>query len=51
MHSLPLFPTSVIGSMPRPAFVRDLIADDATFSDTEYKRLMGDAIRYVVALQ
>ncbi len=46
-----LFPTSVIGSMPRPAFVRDLIADDAPYSEDEYKRLMGDAIRYVVALQ
>lgn len=51
MRTLPLFPTSVIGSMPRPAFVKDLIAEDAPFSPDEYKRLMGDAIRYVVALQ
>lgn len=46
-----LFPTSVIGSLPRPRFVRDLIADDAPFSVDEYKRLMGAAIRTAVALQ
>ncbi len=28
-----LFPASIIGSMPRPAFVRELIADDSPFSD------------------
>ena len=26
-----LFPTSVVGSLPRPQFVKDLIADDAPF--------------------
>ena len=46
-----LFPTSVIGSMPRPDFVKDLIADDSPYSEDEYKRLMGAAIRSVVALQ
>jgi 5-methyltetrahydropteroyltriglutamate--homocysteine methyltransferase len=46
-----LFPTSIIGSMPRPDFVKDLIADDCPFSDDEYQRLMGEAIRSVVALQ
>ena len=46
-----LFPTSVIGSMPRPEFVKDLIADDAPYSEDEHKRLMGAAIRSVVALQ
>ncbi len=46
-----LFPTSVIGSLPRPAFVRDLIADDNRFSDDEYQRLMGSAIHFAVALQ
>ncbi len=46
-----LFPTSIIGSMPRPDFVKDLIADDCPFSDGEYQRLMGEAIRSVVALQ
>lgn len=46
-----LFPASVIGSMPRPAFVKELIADDAERSPEEYERLMASAIRYVVALQ
>ena len=31
-----LFPTTVIGSMPRPAFVKDLIADDSPHSDDEF---------------
>lgn len=46
-----LFPTSVIGSMPRPEFVKDLIADDCPVSGEAYQRLMGSAIRSVVALQ
>jgi len=46
-----LFPTSVVGSMPRPDFVRDLIADDAPISDADYDRRMESAVRYVVALQ
>ena len=46
-----LFPTSVIGSLPRPEFVKDLIADDCPYSDEDYQRLMGSAIRSVVALQ
>lgn len=46
-----LFPTSIIGSMPRPDFVKDLIADDCTVSDEDYERLMGAAIQSVVALQ
>src|SRR4051794_17613615 len=46
-----LFPTSVVGSMPRPDFVRDLISDDAKVSDADYDRRMEAAVRYVVALQ
>ncbi|MEX0703248.1 MAG: cobalamin-independent methionine synthase II family protein [Planctomycetales bacterium] len=46
-----LFPTSIIGSLPRPAFVKDLIADDSPFSDEDYRRLMGDAIHFAVAMQ
>ena len=45
-----LFPTSVIGSLPRPQFVKDLIADDRIVGD-EYRRLMGEAIRSAVAMQ
>lgn len=46
-----LFPTSVIGSLPRPQFVKDLIADDSPFALDEYRRLMGAAIRTAVAMQ
>jgi 5-methyltetrahydropteroyltriglutamate--homocysteine methyltransferase len=46
-----LFPTSVVGSMPRPDFVRDLISDEANVSDEDYNRRMEAAVRYVVALQ
>src|SRR5256714_5634514 len=45
-----LFPTSVVGSMPRPDFVRDLISDE-TISREDYERRMESAVRYVVALQ
>jgi len=46
-----LFPTSVIGSLPRPQFVKDLIADDCPITGDEYRRLMGAAIGTAVALQ
>jgi 5-methyltetrahydropteroyltriglutamate--homocysteine methyltransferase len=46
-----LFPASVIGSMPRPDFVKSLLADDDRHSPEEYERLMAAAISYIVALQ
>ena len=46
-----MFPTSVIGSLPRPRFVRDLIADDCPIAGNEYRRLMRAAIRSAVAMQ
>src|SRR5258705_13242748 len=46
-----LFPTSVVGSMPRPDFVRDLISDDSQVSELDYRARMEAAVRYVVALQ
>jgi 5-methyltetrahydropteroyltriglutamate--homocysteine methyltransferase len=46
-----LFPTSIIGSMPRPAFVKDLIADDRPHTDEDYRRRMRAAISSVVAMQ
>jgi 5-methyltetrahydropteroyltriglutamate--homocysteine methyltransferase len=46
-----LFPTSVIGSLPRPQFVKDLIADNSPLDEAEYRRLMGAAIQTAVALQ
>ena len=46
-----LFPASIIGSLPRPDFVKDLIADDCPYSDEEYQRFMGMAVQSVLALQ
>jgi len=37
--------------MPRPAFVKDLILDESIHSTDEYRERMGNAIRYVTALQ
>lgn len=51
MGSKLLFPTSVVGSMPRPAFVKDLISGDSTLATGEYERLMRSSIHAVVALQ
>ena len=47
--TLPLFPTSVVGSMPRPAFVRDLL--DRPEGDPARQRAMDAAVAYVIALQ
>lgn len=46
-----LFPTSVVGSMPRSDFVRDLIAEDPTHAPEDYTRKMDAAVRYIIALQ
>ena len=45
-----LFPTSVVGSMPRPQFVRDLL-DDESSPQTLVNQRMDAAVRYIVALQ
>jgi 5-methyltetrahydropteroyltriglutamate--homocysteine methyltransferase len=46
---LPLFPTSVVGSMPRSAFVRDLL--DRPADDPSRQGAMNAAVAYVIALQ
>ena len=51
MGDLPLFPASIIGSMPRPGFVKDLISGESPWSEDQYERWMGAAIRSVVAMQ
>ncbi len=51
MNSSKLFPTSVVGSMPRPDFVKDLIFGDDEVSAEDRQNRMDAAIRYVVALQ
>ena len=46
-----LFPTAVVGSLPRPAFVLDLINDRPPLSPERYEYEMQAAIRYAVAMQ
>jgi 5-methyltetrahydropteroyltriglutamate--homocysteine methyltransferase len=46
-----LFPSSVVGSLPRPAFVLDLINDRPPLSPETYEREMQAAVRYAVAMQ
>src|SRR5687767_12450803 len=45
-----LFPASVVGSIPRPQFVLDLISD-SSIAPEDYERRMEAAVRYVVAMQ
>ena len=50
----PLFPTAVIGSMPRPQYVKDLLAARTRpggHSDADLQRRMDDAVRFVIGLQ
>src|SRR5437763_1958390 len=51
--SLPLFPTTVVGSMPRPQFVKDLLAAGSRTGahDAAWQRRMDDAVRYVIGMQ
>jgi 5-methyltetrahydropteroyltriglutamate--homocysteine methyltransferase len=49
MTALPLFPASVVGSMPRPQHVRELIEKPAW--DAADERAMDTAVRYAVSMQ
>jgi 5-methyltetrahydropteroyltriglutamate--homocysteine methyltransferase len=46
-----LFPTSVVGSLPRPAFLLDLINGRPPLPPDVYETRMDAAIRYAVAMQ
>jgi 5-methyltetrahydropteroyltriglutamate--homocysteine methyltransferase len=48
-----LFPTTVIGSLPRPAWVRDLILDrkSSKISESDADRFLDRAIESAIALQ
>lgn len=51
-QALPLFPTTVVGSMPRSQFVRDLLA--CTAGRVEQERMneqMDIAVAYIIAMQ
>ena len=49
MRPLPLFPASVVGSLPRPQHVRELI-EKPSWNEAE-ERAMDAAIRYAVSMQ
>src|SRR4051812_41387145 len=49
--STPFFPTSVVGSLPRPAFVLDLINGRPALDEDRYENEMQAAVRYAVAMQ
>ncbi len=51
MTLLPTLPTSVVGSLPRPSWVRDLISNRTQLSDERAAAAMDVAVRYAVALQ
>ncbi|MBT5874279.1 MAG: cobalamin-independent methionine synthase II family protein [Candidatus Latescibacteria bacterium] len=48
-----LFPTSVVGSMPRSQFVRDLLAPahQSELSEAELTRRIDAAVAYIISLQ
>ena len=46
-----LFPTSVVGSLPRPTFVLDLLNQRPPLSVERYEYEMEAAVRYAVAMQ
>ncbi|MBI2192762.1 MAG: cobalamin-independent methionine synthase II family protein [Planctomycetes bacterium] len=48
-----LFPTTVIGSMPRPPFVKELLSlhDDGRIAPEEFRKRSDAAVEYVIALQ
>jgi len=49
VSELPLFPASVVGSLPRPQHVRELI--DKTRWDAADERAMDAAVRFAVSMQ
>src|ERR1051325_3583149 len=51
--ALTLFPTTVVGSMPRPQYVKDLLAAGSRTGahDAAWQRRVDDAIRFVIGMQ
>ncbi|MSR56431.1 MAG: hypothetical protein EXS05_02010 [Planctomycetaceae bacterium] len=50
---LPLFPTTVIGSLPRPQYVKDLlkVGSRTGTHDAGWQRRMDDAVRFAIGMQ
>ena len=53
MATPPLFPTSVVGSMPRPQFVRDLLRPEtrSNIGEEAFARRLDASVAFVVAMQ
>ncbi|MCZ6634135.1 MAG: cobalamin-independent methionine synthase II family protein [bacterium] len=49
--SLPPFHTHVIGSLPRPKLVRDLLADRDTIPSDDYTKRLDDMVAFAIHLQ
>ena len=50
-HYGTLFPTAVVGSMPRPDFVREIVVDGRSEDPQRSTELMDRAVAYIVSLQ
>lgn len=52
-NPLPLFPTTVIGSLPRPQYVKDLLAAGSRTGSPspDWQRHMDNAIRFAIDMQ
>src|SRR5688500_5707857 len=50
---LPLFPTTVVGSLPRPQYLKDLLAAGSRTGerDAAWERRMDDAVRFAIGMQ
>jgi 5-methyltetrahydropteroyltriglutamate--homocysteine methyltransferase len=50
---LPLFPTTVVGSLPRPQYLKDLLAAGSRTGtpDPAWTRRMDDAVRFAIGMQ
>ena len=53
MPELPLLPTTVIGSLPRPQYIKDLLATGSRTGrhDDAWQRRMDDAVRVAIGMQ
>src|SRR5262249_31940759 len=50
-RKLPLFFTQVIGSLPRPKLVQDLLAQRHTIPADRFQSLLDDMVRFAIRLQ
>src|SRR5213078_550134 len=50
---LPPFATGVVGSLPRPQYVKDLLAAGSRtgVADAGWRRRMDDAVRFAIGMQ